>query len=79
MAHRLWLQLDKGRSVAPDSPAAEPCTWALATRFLHLDFLKRVFRSHKNQWVPGAALPGRSVHLFCCSHSLRTSRPPTSG
>lgn len=60
MTHWLWLQLDKGKSVAHGSPVAEACTWALATRFLHLEFFKRMFHSHKNQWVcRGSCCPSR--------------------
>lgn len=43
MTHWLWLQLAKGKSVARGSPGAETCAWALAPRFLYLEFLKRRF------------------------------------
>lgn len=50
MTHWLWLQPAKGKGVAHDSPVTEACIWALATRFLYLEF-KKMFYGHKNQWV----------------------------
>lgn len=78
MAHWLWLQLAKGKSVARGSPGAETCAWALAPRFLYLEFLKRRFIAARISGSLGRLLlSGRGLPLFPCSRGLWTAGPPT--